>query len=425
MTRSGSSTLVVLALVAGVYIMLADTLNLRSASRGAAAGTSEFTALPQPWGGYGLRERVVIGGANWIEAPNATAALIDQAARRYPLDPQQWIERAQISAWSGRFDEVDRFLQIAVATQPSNREILWSAAQVAVGSGQAGLAERNLKRWLRQFPGDTDRAIFIASRWIDDPGDLLDRMLPPEPLYLEAAMQAAMRQSNFELAEQVWARFEPKPGIENSASLQYVELLLRAGNIAQAIEIWADLEPDWNRDTIVNGDFHRALGEGLGFNWRIGRAPPAVQIEHDPGVGHATPGSLKIRFNGKENVELNGPWLRTPVTPGTHYRLSGQWRAEGLTTRSLPFLQLGIEGARFNATQNPAESTFDWSPWSFEFTVPDEAHLIRLTLRRNRTEAFDRNIGGTLWLDDIRLETIEAPQQLPTLPELLRGARHG
>ncbi len=425
MSRVGFSLFLLLALVASVYLMLADYLNLQSASRIETPEATRLAALPQPWGGYGLRERVIVDGANWIAAPQETAALIDQSARRYPLDPQQWIERAQISVHAGRFDEVDQFLRNAVATQPLNRSILWSAAQVAVRSGDAELAERNLKQWLRQFPDDTGRAIFVASRWIDDPGELLDRMLPPGPLYLEAAMRSAMRQSNFELAEQVWKRFDPRPGIENSASLQYVELLLRAGDIEQAIEAWADLEPDWTPGTVVNGDFGRDLGEGLGFNWRSGRAPPGVQIGRDPALGDATPGSLRIAFNGKENVALNGPWLRVPVEAGQRYRLSGSWHARDLTTRSLPYLQLGIEGVRFNETQRIPASSFDWSPWSFEFTVPDDARLIRLTVRRASTDAFDRNIGGTLWIDDLRLEAIAPPEIESKLSELLRAPAHG
>ena len=42
------------------------------------------------------------------------------------------------------------------------------------------------------------------------------------------------------------------------------------------------------------------------------------------------------------------------------------WRAEGLTTRSLPFFSLNI--IRGEALRVP-ERNFEWEPWEFEFAA--------------------------------------------------------
>jgi len=187
------------------------------------------------------------------------------------------------------------------------------------------------------------------------------------------------------------------------------------GEVAHATALWADRDPNWRPGRLVNGDFARELGESLGLNWRRRFAPPGVVIERDLDQSYSSPASLKLAFNGKENVNLSRPWIRIPVTPGGRYRLSGVWRAEGLTTRALPYLQLSAEGSRFSETLEVPDTEFDWRQWSIEFSVPENSQLMRLALRRNSTKAFDRYIDGSLWLDAFSIEQVEEPEESPQL----------
>jgi len=405
------NALLLLVLAFGGYVMLADFFNLRQAGSGDASPASgSVLPWPQPWGGYGQRELVMWTGDDWMIDPEFTSALIGRAAVHYPLDARQWLDRARISAGAGNSEQVDVLLNKAIAIRPLHRPTLWSAAQIALQTGDAALAERQLRQWLQLYPGDTGQALFIGRRWIQDPGELLDRMLPRQREYLEEAMQVALRQNDFSLADAVWKRLEPKPALNDPTFLQYIELLLDAGRIDHAVTLWADRDPGWQPGMLVNGNFARELGESLGLNWRRRFAPPGVVIERDLAHSHSSPASLKISFNGKENVNLNRPWIRIPVDSGGRYRLSGVWRAEGLTTRALPYLQLSAEGSRFRETVEVRDAAFDWQPWSIEFSVPEDSQLMRLALRRDSTRAFDRNIDGALWLDDFRLEPI-APSE--------------
>ncbi|MCA1778402.1 MAG: hypothetical protein LC637_03170, partial [Xanthomonadaceae bacterium] len=68
-------------------------------------------------------------------------------------------------------------------------------------------------------------------------------------------------------------------------------------------------------------------------------------------------------------------------------------------------------------------------PWSIEFSAPDESRTLDLTIRRDPTAAFDRNIDGHLWLDDLYLipetaDNADAPWP-ESLPESLPGLRSG
>lgn len=395
----------------GGYVMLADFFNLRHVRSGDVSALSASTIpWPQPWGGYAERQLVMFVGSDWVINPESTSDLIEKASPQYPLDARQWLDLAQINVAEGRFQQVDRLLDRAIAIRPLHRPTLWSAAQIALQTGDAELAERQLRQWLKLYPGDTGQALFIGRRWISAPGELLDRMLPPQREYLDEAMQVALRQNDFSLADEVWKRLEPKPDLDDPTFLQYVELLLGTGQVAHAAELWAERDPTWRPGMLVNGNFARELGESLGLNWRRTSAPPGVLIERDPAQSYSSPASLKIAFNGKENVNLSRPWIRIPVMPGSRYRLSGVWRAESLTTRALPYLQLSAEGGRFHESVNVPDTQFDWRPWSIEFDVPENSQVMRLAVRRDPTQAFDRYIDGALWLDEFRLEPIEPPE---------------
>ena len=404
--RGAAGVLLAALLAAGGYVMLADFVNLRRAEALDRPVTPDHLGLPQPWGGYGWRRLARVAGDAAVLAPDTARRALLEAAERYPLDAVQWLDLARIHARAGNAAAVDAALLRANAVQPFQRRALWAAAQVALQTGNAELAERQLRRWLRLYPRDTGQALFIGRRWIDSPGALIDRMLPEGREFLAEAMEVARRQSDPALAEAVWQRLDPAPEMDDPLFLNFAELLLATGQVERAAELWAGRDATYTVGGVANGSFSRPPGEALGLNWRTGRVPAGVRVERDTEQASSPPASLRVEFNGKENIRLGVPWIRIPVQPGQHYRLSGTWRADGLTTRSLPYLDLRAEGGGLRERLEVPGGDFDWRPWSIEFQAPADAQLIRLQLRRNRTDAFDRNIAGTLWLDDVELELV-------------------
>lgn len=402
-----SALLPAVLLVFGGYVMLADFTNYRQA-RGMATPTDpDALALPQPWGGYAWRQLTRIAANGWLIDPETAHATIEKAARRYPVDSDQWLALASMQARADRHVEVPVLLAKARASQPFERQALWTAVQIALQTGQSQLAEAQLRQWLVQYPGDTEQALFIARRWIDDPGELIDHILPPGLPFLQQAMTVARLWRDRPLAEAVWQRLDPKPGLDGDAFLNYAQLLLDTGDAKGAFDLWAQRDPQL-QSGMANGSFSRELGQDSALNWRS-RAPTGVRIERDFEVSQSPPASLKIEFNGKENIQLAAPWILLPVAAGGYYRLAGAWRAERLSTRSLPYLRLTAPGGLLETLAVPAPG-FDWQPFAFEFRVPADTDLLRFELRRDATQAFDRNISGALWLDSISLSPIDDPQ---------------
>lgn len=412
----------IVALLTACYVMLVDYINLRQAQDLTAPATPAKLHWPQPWGGYAWEAMARTAAATDRLDPAAATEMLEARVRNYPIDPQPWLALARLQSRSGDHRKTEAMLRNAYAARPTDREALWTSAQIALQSSNEELAERQLRQWLEEFPGDTGRALFIGSRWTQTPDELLDRILPEGADYLREAMRVALQQQNLPLAEAIWTRLAPGNGIADPAFLQYIELLLRLEHIEPAAELWMAQDPTHQGRWPANGTFDRESVAAMGFEWQLS-APASVRIERDTAISNSPPAGLRIAFNGKDNVALNAPRVRMPLTPGQHYRLSGSWRGENLTTRSLPFWYLTAAGLR--ETVPVPGARFDWQDWSIEFRAGEDARLLQLDLRRNRTEAFDRNIGGTLWLDDVRLEPIEPPMPVPTISELLREAAHG
>jgi hypothetical protein len=137
--------------------------------------------------------------------------------------------------------------------------------------------------------------------------------------------------------------------------------------------------------------------------------PAGARVSRDLETFVTEPASLRVDFVGRENLQLAGLSLRIPLRgEPRRWVLSGAWRAEGLTTTSLPYLSVsGGEGVR--ARIDVPARDFDWTPFRVELEVPEGGTLLSLQLRRDPTRLdFDRFLAGRIWLDALRLEPVPA-----------------
>jgi hypothetical protein len=370
----------------------------------------------QPWSGFA-------GGAladslqhTWRLDPAGAEAVFAWQLERQPLDAYRWLDRASI-AQSRRAgaQQVQHHVEAAVAVQPHSRDINWRAAIMSIQLGQVEAAERHLRRWLQGQPRQTARALFLTGRWIEDPDDLLDRTLPEGAEYLAAALDFARRAGRMDLAEVAWSRLSHQ-GATDGALFDFVELALAEGDHPLAISVWQSRFPDFAAGQVPNGDFRHELGAGRGLDWDA-RMPAGAKASRDQEQFVTEPASLRIDFDGNENLQLRRPSVRMPVDPDTaRWEISGHWRAYRLTTRGLPYLTAWAEGGRGVRADVPGAS-FDWTPFRIEVENPDGATMLHLELRRDRPGVdFDRFLSGSLWLDALRLTP------LPPIPEIVPEA---
>jgi hypothetical protein len=397
-----------LALLGGVFVMTLDYLALRDFKASAISEQIGSSVAP-PWGGYAQRALARNSASLWGTDADGVSDTLIQTIHRYPLDARYWLNLARIEASLNGADSIllGPHLEAAVAIQPLNRDVRWRASQIALQSGNNELAEHHLQQWLVDAPSNTQQALMIARRWLTDPEQLIDRLLPHGEAFLVQTMRFARQQRDERLAQAAWQRLESDLDLNHPALLGYVDFLLDSGRFDQAVAIWEAHDPHFRTGGIANGDFSRPLGSSSGLNWRVNALPAGVRLTRDESDFHYSPASLRVEFTGDQNVSTRTPWIRVPVKPGERYEMTGWWRGHRLTTRALPYLWITSEGRGLNERLPIPSHTFDWEPWSVRFSVPEDVHMIRLRVRRDSTTAFDRNIAGQLWLDGIKLREME------------------
>ncbi|NBD95212.1 MAG: hypothetical protein GVY11_01895, partial [Gammaproteobacteria bacterium] len=279
---------------------------------------------------------------------------------------------------------------------------------------------RQLRLLLEVQPTATDRALFIGSRWSDDPGELIDEILPPGREYLQQAMRRARRSGSMPLAEAVWARYiaDPDAGLapDDDAFEDYIYLVLRHDD-ARAMAAWQAVDAGYRSGDLPAGDFSWPLEVLPSFGWSL-RTPESVRLERvaiDDGEIHG----LAVAFSGEHNVRLNNPAVRFPSAGPGFYRLRGWWRAEGLTTRALPFLELRTQGGERRTRRRvevPAPE-FGWTPFSIDYEVHQAGQHVVFRLRRDATDAFDRYIEGRIVLAGLGVTSLLPSTGQASAPE--------
>jgi len=407
----GPRLLILMAAWVAVLVMAADYLDLRRFENNRLDSPLPAANPWHPWSTYTSRSVARQAAANWRSDVDRAIERLRRAIDDYPLDGHRWLDLARIEASGHRqlTDPLRDDLIAGVATQPKDRSILWQAIQITLHAGEPSLTERYLRRWLETAPEDVPKALLIAGRWLDDPQQLIETVLPEGIEFTGQALGHARRQQDVALAGAVWRRVPPDIGLDSGLFLSYVDLLLEQGLVEQAVHMWAQRDPDYVPGEIVNGDFSRPLGRSRGLNWRINNLPDGIRVVLNRSEFHSAPSSLMLEFKGTGNLRLRGPWVFLPVQPGQRYELGGYWKASALTTRSLPFL--GVESQQGRLLERVAlpDRDFEWAAWRIVVTVPETSSLIRLRFNREPIDAFDRNIAGNLWLDDLSLRRLDAP----------------
>ncbi len=369
-----------------------------------------------PWGGFAGRRLAAAAEDHWRRYPEAAENFLAWQLQRYPVDHSRWYQRAIIAQYLGRDpDLVLAHLEAAVAVQPLHRETRWRAATLAQLLGHPDLAATHLRQWLDGQPHATEQVLFTAGRWIHEPEELLDRVVPDGEAYLTAVLRFARQHGRVNLAQAAWTRLPgPRPP-GDAGLLDYVDLVLATGDHDAAMAAWADTFPDYRPGQVPNADFLHDLGSPNGLNWNT-RMPAGSRASRDPQRFVSEPASLRLDFDGRESLHLGRPSVRIPVVQHNGgWVLSGYWRGQGLTTRALPYLSVWPEGGRRVRVDVPA-ATFDWTPFRIEVEVEVEAGLeaagaaplLHLQVRRDVPQHhFDRFLAGSLWLDALRVERLD------------------
>ena len=355
-----------------------------------------------------------------LQDPVQAQAHLESAATLNPYSWRYQRELAQLYELSGDIDRAGQAFRQAVELSPSNGAYRWRLAnfylrhrtideaipqlELAVGNDRQ-LLEPALELLLaaggsyqqidRVWPTDQEarrRLLRLISQRTQSP------QKPPI---------AGTEDFLLELWRRLLADAEPLPIADGQV---YIERLIQQRRFEEARARWVELTdkngmPDrqfrLSHNLIWNGDFESSITQaGLGWVIHDDQGYTAT-LAADEGFDHST--SLRITFDGSQNMNLSRVQQRVVVEPGQSYRLSFRGRAQDLSTDQGVFFEVQDGPSRkiLLATERFLGS-MPWTTYASTFVSPNP--WIHIQLRRVPSSRFDNRMSGVLWIDSVRLE---------------------
>ncbi|MEA3292341.1 MAG: hypothetical protein U9Q71_08610 [Pseudomonadota bacterium] len=343
---------------------------------------------------------------------------IRESIKNRPLYAPSWLDLAEVSLKQEKREDAASYVETAAGLWPNRRLLLWEAAMLQIRLGERKKALETLQAYLRSRPSHLQRVAVLAARLEPDPEKMIRAVVPEKPpldreedYYLEQFLYYAIQQRNLPLADAVWSGLADET-LKNEKIVQnYISFLVKEKERDRAVSAWERAGGGKAMESIVNGGFEEELAQA-GFGW-IAKDVKGAKWERDNEIAYGGQYSLRVDFDGKENIAYHHLWQLTPVEPGRRYRLRGQWRGAYITTRSNPYFQVFSVGAEKNSSARSESKrlTWDWQPFELELKIPEDAWFLTVRLRRNQTDALDNLISGTVWLDEISLEKVPGDAQ--------------
>ncbi len=334
---------------------------------------------------------------------------LEQAIRRTPLQQDYWLHLATILQSMDQKEESERALETALLIFPTGYQGRWVAGNLLLQQGAPMKALPHFSYILAHYP-DESRSIYDLWEGLTKDSDLiLEKLIPKDYSSLYQYLAHLCEESEREKAQKVWKRMESlgyRPRRDDT--VRYVEFLIAHGEVKDAFRVWSTeasaeeifLPADGN--LINNPGFEREKSLGGGFDWTISQTPGAkVSIDHL--VAFEGKSSLRIRFNGSEDIDFHHVYQWISWKPHTDYQLKVKMKTEALTPLTGPRMEvIGFDSALYGASESLTGDN-DWRELRVAFHTPAQSQGGLLRVRKLRAKNPDRSVSGTIWIDDVRL----------------------
>lgn len=351
--------------------------------------------------------------------PEMALEQLQEAVRLNPDNPDGWVELAAAMEFQGNMSKAEEYLRKADAQAPNLPDYQWSVANFYLQQGNTDEAFRHFRAVLART-STYDQIIFRTAWRANDGGHKILDQLIPQKIGTEFSYLYYLQSHQLFLETQpVWKRI--LTGSESFAPQQaasYIDALIQARRPDEAYAVWTDLQrKGLVRDTrtggpgnlLNNGDFEDEL-LNMGFGWRIATVE-GVYAGLDPTIYHSPGRSLLVQFSGKQNLEYRDVYQYVKVEPNRAYRLEAFMKIEGITTDSGPRLDVRDAYDRAildKSTDDLTGTSNGWTDLPFDFTTGPKTSLLVVALERIPSKKLDNLIAGKVWIDDVRLTTVQA-----------------
>lgn len=402
------------ALLAGASRLLSD-YGVRTGNL-TAAETSIRMTPGDPQAHVARADLLSVAGTDDASRRPEAVRSYRESTRLRPLDYALWMSLGQELEEVGESVEAFRALTEATRLAPFYARPRWQLGNFLLRRGRDPEAFDHLRQAAHAEPARFPNLLDLA--WHFYGGDVRR---------VEAAARPETDAERLRLA-----RFYVKQGKAGDAMRLYGQLggavardeqramladLLAAREFTAARQVWSLLQPpeagaqEIAPGQIYDGGFEREIRlQEPGFGWQIGTAnAPTVSVSLDGGEVREGKRSLRIDFNGASAPSAPVVSQLVLVEAGRAYRLSFAARTKDLVTGGLPVLTVfdvsaPAESVLAQSKNLPPQGAEGWQDLSVEFTTPQTARAVRVSLQRQNCAAGGSCPAfGHLWLDGFTL----------------------
>ncbi len=340
---------------------------------------------------------------------NKSIQYFEKAIERNPFEQQHWINLARALHRSGQKEASEKAIENAVKVFPTGYQGRWVGGNLLLQQGEIEKAISHFTYLLLNYPEQTGLIYDLLTKAIEDKDILFDKVVPKDPSSIMRYLNFLYEARDKESAKRVWAKkssYGLRP--DQKETVRYIDFLIGQGGLQDAHQAWIAMLREMGFPTpedgnlITNGGFEKKDTLGTGFDWRIGKVEGA-EVSIDSSTAFEGKASLRIDFNGKENVDFHHLYQYVAWQPNKEYRLKLHMRTQGVTTKSGVKVEVLGLGVGFHQTSESLTGDNDWKELAITFRAPINSQGGIVRLRREKTQKFDRFIAGRVWVDNVSL----------------------
>jgi len=338
-----------------------------------------------------------------------SAYYLRKAIERNPLEQEYWLSLAKVYQRMGEGALSERASENAISVFPTSYRGRWGSANLLLQQGDFEKALSHFSYILAHYPNQSATVYDVLGKAVSDPGFVLERIVPKDPSSFRQYLSYLYEAGDKDSARKAWAeRSSFGYRADRGQTLRHIDFLISKGEVYEAFQVWKErlqeegLPVPEDGNLITNGDFEKEQVLGGGFDWKIEKVAGA-DVSFDPSVAFEGKRSLKIVFDGKENVDFRHVYQFVPLKSDTEYVLAANMKTQAVTTKSGLKMEVTGIGQAFQRQSEALTGDNEWRELIVRFRTPAQLQGGLVRVRREKTDKFDRYISGTVWIDHVSL----------------------
>ena len=350
-----------------------------------------------------------------LERPDPVQA-VSALRKSVELDPysaEAMLDLAIAYDSEGDRSEARAALVSAQRVYPLSADVAWSFGNFLLRQGEQDAAFAQLRKALELDPKRAAEAFSRAMQMHSDANAVLDKVIPADAGCYLPILRILSDAGEMETAQLVWGRLI---GLHQKVPLReavpFFNALIHERRPDEAARRWPEAVAIMNNppptdpagSLLWDGGFESGFAGG-GFSWQFIPVNRNVQISFDGAEKHSGKQSLRVLFNGRENVNFEDACHQFVPEPGQSYLLTAWVKTQSLTSSEGVRLQISaFSGPGVVAAQsNEIHGTQPWTQLSLAWTAPQDSGFGRVCLRRKMSDMPGSDIQGAAWIDDVTM----------------------